>query len=100
MALSFNFPTGYAISSRELACALDWKGVQINYRYIYGPGTIYPKHEPEQSSSYLVNVIQGRKLTSAGIQVVYAQGDVFQSNFGRYKIGFTMLRPTAFPPSG
>jgi GT2 family glycosyltransferase len=93
----FNFQTGYAISSRELACALDWKGVRVNYRYVYGPGTIFPKHEPEQSGSYLVNVIQGRKLTSAGIQVVYAQGDVFQSNFGQYKIGFTMLETDGIP---
>ena len=93
----FNFPTGYAISSRELACALDRQGVRVNYRYVYGPGTVFPKPEPEQSDSYLVNVIRGRKLTSTGTQVVYAQGDVFESNSGQYKIGFTMLETDRIP---
>jgi GT2 family glycosyltransferase len=93
----FNFPTGYAISSRELAQALDRQGVRLSYKYAYGPGTVFPREEPEQSESYIINMIRARKLRPGGIQVVYGQGDVFQSNFGRYKIGFTMLETDRIP---
>lgn len=93
----FNFPTGYAISSRELACALDRRGVHVSYRYVYGPGTVFPPQEPEESDNYMVNVIRQRKLEADRIQVVYGQGDVFQSNFGAYKIGFTMLETDRIP---
>ena len=93
----FNFQTGYAISSRELACALDRKGVHVAYKYVYGPGTLFPKAEPEAADRYLVNLIHGRRLDPDRIQVVYGQGDVFESNFGRYKIGFTMLETDGIP---
>jgi len=93
----FNFPTGYAISSRQLACALDRKGVHVAYRYVYGPGTPFHLKEPEMADSYMVNVIRARKLDGSRIQVVYGQGDVFQSNFGRYRIGFTMLETDRIP---
>jgi GT2 family glycosyltransferase len=94
----FNFPTGYAISSCELACALDRQGVEVKYKYVYGPGTIFPKPEPDHSDNALVNVIRGRTLNSPdGVQVVYGQGDIFQSNFGRYKVGFTMLETDRIP---
>jgi GT2 family glycosyltransferase len=93
----FNFPTGYAISSRQLACALDAKRVHVAYKYVYGPGTVFPVREPDLSDNYMVNVIRERKLDRSRIQVVYGQGDVFQSNFGRYKVGFTMLETDAIP---
>jgi GT2 family glycosyltransferase len=93
----FNFPTGYAISSRELACALDRQGVHVAYKYVYGPGTVFPKHEPEASETYVINVIRARSLDARRIQVVYGQGDVFRSNFGAYKIGFTMLETDRIP---
>jgi hypothetical protein len=76
----FNFPTGYAISSRHLAEALDQKGVRLSYKYVYGPGTVFPPAEPEHSESYLIKMIRGHKLNRGGIQVVYGQGDVFESN--------------------
>jgi GT2 family glycosyltransferase len=93
----FNFATGYAISSRQLACALDRRGVKLSYRYVYGPGTVVPVAEPDLSDMYMVNVIRERKLDASGIQVVYGQGDVLQSNFGRYKIGYTMLETDQIP---
>jgi GT2 family glycosyltransferase len=93
----FNFPTGYAISSREFVSALDRKGVHVAYKYVYGPGTPFPKEEPEAGESYMANVIRRRKLESRRPQVVYAQGDVFQRNFGSYKIGFTMLETDRIP---
>jgi len=93
----FNFSTGYAISSRQLACALDRKGVHVAYKYVYGPGTVFPVREPASSDSYMVNVIRERRLDPSRIQVVYGQGDVLQSNFGKYKIGFTMLETDRIP---
>jgi hypothetical protein len=93
----FNFQIGYAISSRELACALDRKGVHIAYKYVYGPGTLRPEKEPEVSESGVIDMIRRRKLDSSRIQVVYGLGDVFQSNFGKYKIGFTMLETDRIP---
>jgi GT2 family glycosyltransferase len=92
-----NFTTGYAISSRELACALDRQGVHVAYKYVYGRGTVFPKDEPDASDSFLVNVIRARPLDARRIQVVYGQGDVFKSNFGTYKIGFTMLETDGIP---
>ncbi len=93
----FNFPTGYAISSRELACALDRQSVHVAYKYVYGPGTVFPRSEPEASENYVINVIRARPLNSRRIQVIYGQGDVFRSNFGTYKIGFTMLETDRIP---
>jgi glycosyltransferase involved in cell wall biosynthesis len=93
----FNFPTGYAISSRELAAALDRAGVHVAYQYVYGPGTVFPKVEPECSDSYVTNMLRARKLPKDRVQVVYGQGDVFKLNFGRYKIGFTMLETDRIP---
>lgn len=92
-----NLPTGYAISSRELVSALDRQGAYVSYRYVYGPGTVVPRKEPEESESRLVNLIRARRLGREPVQVVYAQGDVFRSNFGAYKIGFTMLETDGIP---
>ena len=92
-----NFPTGYAISSRELATALDRQGVHVAYKYVYGPGTLFPPNEPENSETPLVNIIRSRRLDARRPQVVYGQGDVFQSNFGPYQIGFTMLETDRIP---
>jgi GT2 family glycosyltransferase len=93
----FNFPTGYAISSRELAMALDRQRVHVAYKYVYGPGTLFPVEEPEQSESHMIKVIRSRRPDSRRPQVVYGQGDVFQSNFGAYQIGFTMLETDRIP---
>jgi hypothetical protein len=93
----FNFPTGYAISSRQMALALDERGVELKYRYLYGPGTVFPIPEPEASEDYLINIIRARPLDRERVQVVYGQGDMFHANFGRYKIGFTMLETTQIP---
>ena len=92
-----NFPSGYAGSSRSFVEALDHIGVSIQYKYIYGPGTVFPVVEPEHSDSYILNMIRAREFGKASVQVVYAQGDVFQKNSGKYKIGFTMLEVDGLP---
>ncbi len=53
--------------------------------------------EPEQSDDYLASLIRRRPLSAESPQVVYAVGDVFERNSGRYKIGFTMLETDGIP---
>ena len=92
-----NFPTGYANSSRELVLELDRQKVRVNYRYLYGPGTPFVRPEPEQSTSYMVNVIRGRRVNPSGVQVFYGQGDGFRTDYRSYKIGYTMLEVDGLP---
>jgi hypothetical protein len=94
-----NFPTGYAISTREILRALDRAGVRVTYRYVYGPGTPFPVAEPQESADYLLNVLAQRgNSVRPPVAVVYGQGDVFRRNRGRRKVGFTMLEVDGFPP--
>jgi GT2 family glycosyltransferase len=93
-----NFPTGYAMSSRELLRALDAEGVHLSYRYVFGPGTKYPIREREGSGDYLLNVISARKVPAhPAVSVVYGLGDAFCRSRGKRKIGFTMLEVNGFP---
>ena len=93
-----NFPTGYAMSCREILRALDRAGVRVAYDYVYGPGTPFPVVEPDANGDYLMNVIRMRQAPSPSrVGVVYGQGDVFQRNRGSRKVGFTMLEVDGFP---
>jgi hypothetical protein len=93
-----NFPTGYAMSCREILRALEEQGVRTAYRYVYGPGTPFPITEPDSNGDYLLEVIRRREPgVRPALSVVYGQGDVFEKNAGRRKIGFTMLEVDGFP---
>ena len=92
-----NFPSGYASSAREYVHELDRQGVKAAYRYVYGPGTVFPTVEPKHSDSYVVNMVAQRPFGFADIQLVYGQGDVFEKNTGLYKVGFTMLETDGLP---
>jgi GT2 family glycosyltransferase len=92
-----NFPSGYASSSRCFVETLDKQGVSVAYRYVYGPGSIFPQVEPAHSDSYVVNMVRSRPFGKASVQVVYAQGDVFEKNSGKYKVGYTMLEVDGLP---
>ncbi len=92
-----NFPTGYAVSARELLRALDESGVRVSYEYVYGKGTPFPAPEPEGTGDHRLDAITRRRRGPAGASVVYAQGDVFRRNRGRYRIGYTMLEVDGFP---
>ncbi|HEV7670224.1 MAG TPA: glycosyltransferase [Thermoanaerobaculia bacterium] len=94
-----NFPTGYAMSCREILRALDVQGVEVAYRYVYGPRTVFAPVEPENSEDYRLNVLRSRKVSwRPKAAVVYGQADVFGSNRGRIKVGYTMLEVDGFPP--
>ena len=85
--------------ARPYACDSTGSAQSYHHRpHLYGPGTVFPLDEPEHSEKYLINVIRGRKLRRGGVQVVCGQGDVFASNSGDYKIGFTMLETDGIPP--
>lgn len=92
-----NFPSGYAVSAKNMMLSLDKKNVDVRYKYVYGKGTPYPVDEPELSDNYIINVIRKRKFDESLPQIVYGQGDVFEKNSGKYKIGFTMLETTGIP---
>jgi GT2 family glycosyltransferase len=93
-----NFPNGYAMSCRELLRALDEQGVKTAYRYVYGPGTVFPRAEPESTGDHRLDVIRSRPAPARPpVAVVYGQGDIFRRNRGRYRIGFTMLEVDGFP---
>ena len=98
-----NFPSGYATSSRELLLALEndallnGNGMKCSYRYVYGKGTPFPVEENDHTDSYLLNCIKQRPFGKSKAQVVYAQGDVFEKNSGKIKIGFTMLETSGIP---
>jgi GT2 family glycosyltransferase len=92
-----NFPSGYAVSTKNIMLALDKKGVDVRYKYVYGQGTSFPVKEPDQSDNYIIDIIMRRQFDKNCTQVVYGQGDVFFRNNGNYKIGFTMLEVTGIP---
>ncbi len=92
-----NFPSGYAVSAKNMMLALDDLNVDIRYKYVYGPGTPFPVEEKKVSDNYRMNIICQRQFSDEIPQVVYGQGDVFKRNTGKYKIGFTMLETTGIP---
>ena len=92
-----NFPSGYAGSARAYIESLDTAGVEVAYQYVYGPGTVFPVVEPTHSESYIGNLVSNRPFEKAPMQVVYAQGDVFERNTGYIKVGFTLLVVDGLP---
>ena len=94
-----NFPTGYATSSKEIVLELDRQNVRVNYKYLYGPGTVIPLAEPQQNGSYMLNLIRRRKIEPSATQVYYGQADAFKTELKSFKIGFTMLEVDGIPSS-
>jgi GT2 family glycosyltransferase len=93
-----NFPTGYAVSCREILRALDRRGVRVIYRYAYGPGSPFPVPEIGSSGDFLLDTMRDRRDGARpSLSVVYGQGDVFRRNRGRRNVGFTMLEVDGFP---
>lgn len=85
-------PSGYGLSARELVLALDELRVDIRYSYIYGSDS----HEPPCDDPRLGAFALKAKDTSIP-QVVYAPGNTFFKNSGRYRIGYTMMEVDGLP---
>jgi hypothetical protein len=90
------FRSGYSVAAKALMKALDESGVYIVYRYLYGPGTVFPVPEPTLDD-YRVSCFKSRRSDSSLPQVVFGQGDLFHKNFGSYKVGYTMLEVDGLP---
>lgn len=95
-----NFPTGYAMSCQQILRALNAQRIDVAYRYVYGPGSdLFPVPEPHEGLDEVLSSIRdrddGRQVTE--VAVVYGQGDVFERNIGRIRVGFTMLEVDGFP---
>lgn len=94
---SFASPTGYSGSSCAFVLGLDARGVEVRPLYLYGTdrdefiqtGKLHPR----------IMQLQTRPIHLDVPQVVYAPGDRFHKNSGRYRIGFTMLEVDRLPPS-
>jgi hypothetical protein len=85
-------PGGYAVSSRQLALAMDDLGVDVRLAYILGPDSYQPP-----SGDIRIEQMRERPKDLKLPQVVYHFGDTFHKNSGAYRIGFTMLEVTGIP---
>lgn len=92
---SFASLTGYSGSSRAFVLGLDARSVVVRPLYLYGAdrdeqvmmGGIHPR----------IAELQRAPVRLDAPQVVYAPGDRFSKNSGRYRIGFTMLEFDRLP---
>ncbi|MBI2862517.1 MAG: glycosyltransferase [Chloroflexi bacterium] len=85
-------PSGYGLASRELVLALDGLRVDVRYAYIYGGDGQEPPCDDER-----VAPIRVRPKHLGFPQVVFAPGETFANNSGRYRIGYTMLEVDGVP---
>lgn len=92
---SFASFTGYSGSSLAFVLGLEARGVAVRPLYLYGAdhdellamGHIHPR----------ILELQKGPLSFDLPQVVYAPGDRFSKNSGRYRIGYTMLEVDRLP---
>jgi GT2 family glycosyltransferase len=85
-------PSGYAISSREMILQLDAQGVDIRLAYLYGTDWM-----DTQRDDHRIATMRRRPKDMNLPQVVYASGDLFYKNGGKYRIGYTMLEVDGMP---
>jgi glycosyltransferase involved in cell wall biosynthesis len=94
---TFNRPFGYGMISRSLAVSLEDSEIGVSYRYLYGPGTVFPVEEEPSNEDYRINIIRKRKQVNDAPQIIFGQGDAFDTVRKGYRVGFTMLETTGVP---
>lgn len=94
---SFAALTGYSGSSLAYVLGLDALGLAVRPLYLYG--TDYDEQVQAGGMHPRIRALQAQPLRLDAPQVVYAPGDRFSKNSGRYRIGFTMLETDRLPPS-
>lgn len=86
-------PSGYAVSAREMLLQLDRLNVDVRLAYLYGTDWMDTKRDDHRLAA-----MRQRPKDLSLPQVVYASGDLFLKNSGRYRIGYTMLEVDGIPP--
>jgi glycosyltransferase involved in cell wall biosynthesis len=94
---TFSRPHGYAMISKKLAISLEDNGVGVSYRYLYGPGTVFPVEEEIKEEEYRIHIIRKRDQVKDAPQIIFGQGDAFGYIKQGYRIGFTMLETSGIP---
>lgn len=84
--------SGYAVSSRELLVQMDELGVDVRLAYIYGTDWM-----DTQRDDHRIAAMRQRPKDLDLSQVVFAPGELFSKNSGRYRIGYTMLEADGIP---
>ncbi len=85
-------PSGYAVSAREMILQLDAQSVDVHLAYLYGTDWM-----DTQRDDHRIAAMRQRPKDLSLPQVVYASGDLFCKNSGRYRIGYTMLEVDGIP---
>lgn len=85
-------PSGYAVSAREMVLQLDSLGVDVRLAYIFGTDWM-----DTQRDDHRLAAMRQRPKDPNLPQVLYASGDLFHKNGGRYRIGYTMLEVDGIP---
>lgn len=85
-------PSGYAVSSRKLALALDESGVDVRLAYLYGNA-----YAERSSGDPRIEQMRQRARDTSLPQVLYGPGDLFHKNSGSYRVGYTMLEIDGLP---
>jgi GT2 family glycosyltransferase len=85
-------PSGYAVSAREMLLQMDSLGVDVRLAYIYGTDWM-----DTQRDDHRLAAMRQRPKDPNLPQVLYASGDLFHKNGGKYRIGYTMLEVDGIP---
>jgi hypothetical protein len=85
-------PSGYAVSAREMLLQMDSLGVDVRLAYIFGTDWM-----DTQRDDHRLAAMRQRPKDLNLPQVLYASGDLFHKNGGKYRIGYTMLEVDGIP---
>ena len=85
-------PSGYAVSAREMLLQMDGIGVDVRLAYLYGTDWM-----DTQRDDHRLAAMRQRPKDMNLPQVLYASGDLFHKNGGKYRIGYTMLEVDGIP---
>ena len=85
-------PSGYAVSAREMLLQMDSLGVDVHLAYLLGTDWM-----DTQRDDHRLAAMRRRPKDLSLPQVLYASGDLFHKNGGKYRIGYTMLEVDGIP---
>lgn len=85
-------PSGYAVSAREMLLQMDSLGVNVHLAYLLGTDWM-----DTQRDDHRLAAMRRRPKDLNLPQVLYASGDLFHKNGGKYRIGYTMLEVDGIP---